>query len=252
MTCLPAPPSSKDPFWSFSFHEMGVYDVPATIRHVLSATNRTRLDAYVGHSMGTTAFFVASHYYPDWIRDKVAVMVGLAPVARIDHLSSPIKHLISAEPQIKFLLDNIGQGGAFWTQSSIQAKISRFLCDKSSGVESSGHNLISGGQLRRSERRKQKETSMVPAAACAIPESAIFIIAGFNQDQMNMVIAHFVYKYLHIEIILLFQTLLPRILGHTPSGTSFRTLEHYTQIYKTRTYFNSGYISTILMSCCST
>lgn len=42
----------KDPkFWDFSWHEIGVYDIPATIDYVLANTNQTKL-SYVGHSQG--------------------------------------------------------------------------------------------------------------------------------------------------------------------------------------------------------
>jgi len=40
-----------------SWHEMGVYDVPAVMDHILKTTGQPDL-YYVGHSMGTTMFFV--------------------------------------------------------------------------------------------------------------------------------------------------------------------------------------------------
>ena len=40
-------------FWDFSFHELGIYDLPAKIDCILNATNHTKL-IYVGHSQGTT------------------------------------------------------------------------------------------------------------------------------------------------------------------------------------------------------
>lgn len=46
--------TKEERFWDFDFEEMGVYDVPATVDFILKATNRSKLDAYVGHSEGTT------------------------------------------------------------------------------------------------------------------------------------------------------------------------------------------------------
>lgn len=42
-------------FWDFDFEEMGLYDVPAEIEHILSVNSKNdKLSAYVGHSEGTT------------------------------------------------------------------------------------------------------------------------------------------------------------------------------------------------------
>lgn len=40
-------------YWDFSFHELGVYDLPAMIDYVLKTTNHTKF-IYVGHSQGTS------------------------------------------------------------------------------------------------------------------------------------------------------------------------------------------------------
>lgn len=50
MTMHPSDPK----FWEFSWHEIGIYDIPATIDYVLQYTNQTKL-SYVGHSQGVTA-----------------------------------------------------------------------------------------------------------------------------------------------------------------------------------------------------
>lgn len=48
----------NDPkFWDFSWHEIGIYDIPATIDYILQQTNQTKL-SYVGHSQGVTAMYV--------------------------------------------------------------------------------------------------------------------------------------------------------------------------------------------------
>lgn len=39
-------------FWDFSFHEIGVHDLPSSIDYVLAATNQSSLH-YVGHSQVT-------------------------------------------------------------------------------------------------------------------------------------------------------------------------------------------------------
>ena len=46
----------KPPFWRFSIHELGKYDLPAMVEHILRETGMPSL-SYVGHSMGTTALW---------------------------------------------------------------------------------------------------------------------------------------------------------------------------------------------------
>lgn len=64
-------------FWSFSWHEMGMYDLPATIDYILQATNQTKL-TYIGHSQGVTAAFVMLSTRPEYNR-KISVLHAMTP-----------------------------------------------------------------------------------------------------------------------------------------------------------------------------
>ena len=75
----------------YSFHEMGKYDLPATIDYILEHTGQSDL-YYVGHSMGTTSFFILMALRPEY-NDKVRVMIALAPVAFASYMTSPIRLL---------------------------------------------------------------------------------------------------------------------------------------------------------------
>lgn len=79
-------------FWNFSWHEIGYYDLPATIDYILDHTGHTEL-YYVGYSQGTTAFYVMlseKHEY----NQKIKGMVSLAPVAFLANHRSPLLKLI--------------------------------------------------------------------------------------------------------------------------------------------------------------
>lgn len=65
-------------FWNFSWHEMGIYDLPATIDYILKSTGKPKLH-YVGHSQGTTEFFVMCSERPEY-NDKIVVANLLAPL----------------------------------------------------------------------------------------------------------------------------------------------------------------------------
>ena len=83
-------PDQKE-FWKFSWDEMGKYDIPAMIDHILNETGQKKL-FYIGHSMGTTGFMVMANERPEY-QDKIIMASLLAPVAYVNHMKSPIKYL---------------------------------------------------------------------------------------------------------------------------------------------------------------
>ncbi|CAL4123766.1 unnamed protein product, partial [Meganyctiphanes norvegica] len=99
-------PESKE-FWEFSWYEMGVYDLPASIDYVLEKTNAQKLD-YIGYSMGTTAFFTMMSERPEYSK-KVHFMVGLGPVAYIHNMKGPFAALAPFVASIEAMMDMLGQ-----------------------------------------------------------------------------------------------------------------------------------------------
>ncbi len=87
-------------FWKFSFHEMGVYDIPAVLDYILEETKQPNL-FYVGHSMGTCMFWIAMQAHPQY-NSKIRNMFALAPIAFVKHLKSPIRILspLSTEAEV--------------------------------------------------------------------------------------------------------------------------------------------------------
>lgn len=77
----------------FRWHEIGIYDLPATIDYVLNKTNTDKLH-YVGHSQGTTSFFVMCSERPEYNK-KIKIMVALAPSAILRHFKQPFLKIIS-------------------------------------------------------------------------------------------------------------------------------------------------------------
>lgn len=77
----------KKAFWDFSWHEIGQIDLPTMIDFVLSQTNMQKLH-YIGHSQGTTSFFVMGSLRKDYMA-KIITMQALAPVAFMSNLKSP-------------------------------------------------------------------------------------------------------------------------------------------------------------------
>lgn len=72
---------------------MGIYDLPATIDHILNATGQKKLH-YVGHSQGSSIFFVMLSEKPEY-NDKIDKSAVFAPVANTTHSRSPIISVFS-------------------------------------------------------------------------------------------------------------------------------------------------------------
>ncbi|KAG5869353.1 hypothetical protein JTB14_013646 [Gonioctena quinquepunctata] len=82
-------PDEHRAFWNFSWHEMGVFDLPAAIDYILNTTDSSVLD-YIGHSQGGTALLVMGSQRSDY-NEKIKLMIGLAPAAFFSNLSPLLK-----------------------------------------------------------------------------------------------------------------------------------------------------------------
>ncbi|XP_065222131.1 lipase 1-like [Planococcus citri] len=65
-------------FWDFSFHEIGVYDVPATIDFILDKSNHPKLFC-ITHSAGGSEIYITLSVLPQY-NEKIIAQVNLAPL----------------------------------------------------------------------------------------------------------------------------------------------------------------------------
>lgn len=87
------PDKDKEKFWKFSWHEIGIYDLPAVIDFVLNLKNAEKL-FYVGHSQGTTTFYVLTSERPEY-NDKILAHFSYAPSAFMKNVKSLPLHLLA-------------------------------------------------------------------------------------------------------------------------------------------------------------
>ncbi|XP_070610306.1 lysosomal acid lipase/cholesteryl ester hydrolase-like [Erythrolamprus reginae] len=78
----------QEEFWSFSFHEMGYYDIPAVINFILNKTKQQQL-YYVGHSEGTTAGFISFSSWPE-LAKRIKVFFGMGPIVTLKYATCPL------------------------------------------------------------------------------------------------------------------------------------------------------------------
>ncbi|CAF4782528.1 unnamed protein product [Pieris macdunnoughi] len=107
---------NKDPeYWNFSFDETGNYDLPAIIDYVTQTTEKPKV-YYVGHSQGTTDYFIMASLRPEY-NTKIQLSVNLAPIAFMKYIKSPIPIILAQQTEIfKKFLDELGFGEIFAKQ----------------------------------------------------------------------------------------------------------------------------------------
>lgn len=77
----------EEPYWPFSFTEVGIYDIPASIDYILQTTGKSKLSA-IAHSMGTTAMIYSmSDKRKDYFEEKLNSLTLLAAVSRMTGVS---------------------------------------------------------------------------------------------------------------------------------------------------------------------
>ncbi|XP_018573025.1 lipase 3 [Anoplophora glabripennis] len=86
-------PDTDEGFWLFSWHQIGVIDVPTIIDYVLAQTGADSL-YYAGHSQGTTVFYVMTSSLPEY-NDKIKAHVSLAPIGFMNHMTSPLMRIMA-------------------------------------------------------------------------------------------------------------------------------------------------------------
>ncbi|XP_057669852.1 lipase 3-like [Diorhabda carinulata] len=125
------PDKDKD-FWMYSWHEIGIYDIPATIDFVLAKTGNESL-YHIGHSQGTTAFYVMASIKQNY-NDKIKHHISLGPTAFMKHLYSPIMRLIAPTSALTVAsLEQLGQY-EFMPTKGLMRDISSGMCSESVGT----------------------------------------------------------------------------------------------------------------------
>uniref|UniRef100_A0A8C2TQ09 Lipase member M-like n=1 Tax=Coturnix japonica TaxID=93934 RepID=A0A8C2TQ09_COTJA len=90
----------SEKYSSYSFHEMAMYDLPATINYILQKTGQEQL-YYVAYSQGTTTGFIAFSSIPE-LDHKIKMFFALAPITTSSNMKSPLVRLVNHNNQLVF------------------------------------------------------------------------------------------------------------------------------------------------------
>ncbi|EDW03611.1 lipase 3 isoform X1 [Drosophila grimshawi] len=127
-------------FWDFTFHEMGVYDIPKTIDYILNKTDFQQLH-YVGHSQGTVVFWIMGSERPEYM-DKIIFMQALAPVAYLKHCKSPVVNFLAEfQLPVSIVLKLIGVH-EFLPKNEFIVMFNQLICDESTTTKEVCSNVI--------------------------------------------------------------------------------------------------------------
>lgn len=128
-------------FWNFSWHEIGIIDVPTMIDYTLNKTGQSKL-IYIGHSQGTTSFFVMCSERPEY-NNKISVMIALAAAAYISNMKSPaFKGLALFEPEEYAFVKTFHYPTEILPSNEIIRTITRLFCSTKYGAALICANLI--------------------------------------------------------------------------------------------------------------
>ena len=76
---------------------MGTKDLPAFIDAILEKTGLEKI-SYIGHSEGTTQFFLGASLLPDYFSERINLSIHLAPVGKTTNI--PYSSLHTAAPHV--------------------------------------------------------------------------------------------------------------------------------------------------------
>ncbi|KOX67264.1 Lipase 3, partial [Melipona quadrifasciata] len=92
---------------SYSWHEIGIYDLPAMIDHIIEQTKQEKI-FMVTHSQGGAAFFVMASERPEY-QEKVIAFSALAPAVFMSRTGTSLFRMLCLSLQLTLNLLGIYQ-----------------------------------------------------------------------------------------------------------------------------------------------
>ncbi|XP_011860688.1 PREDICTED: lipase 3-like isoform X2 [Vollenhovia emeryi] len=120
-------------FWQYSFHEIGIKDLPAMLNYVLNYTKQKDL-YYIGHSMGGTVLHVLLSSKPEYNR-KIKMAICLAPAIFWTGVSPVVNEFINLFPTLKEVLHE-NEIYDIFPRSLATVMVGRLLCNDNAVTQS--------------------------------------------------------------------------------------------------------------------
>ncbi|XP_046748126.1 lipase 3-like isoform X2 [Diprion similis] len=160
-----SPSDSK--FWEFSWHEMGMYDMPAVIDHVLGVTKKDVL-SYIGHSQGGSQLLVMLSEKPEY-NSKISFAATFAPIAYVGNMRSPIvRPFARISTPLYYFLRLFGIT-SFLPTNTFLTEIGRDVCEAKSILQVVCSNTLF---LATGYDMSQVNSTMIPVILGHVPAGA--------------------------------------------------------------------------------
>lgn len=88
----------------FSFHEMGLYDIPAFIDLIRSKSKSSEKVILLGHSMGTSISYIYASIRRDHADKHLKAIISVAPIAYMRNFRTSVKPIALFTYQIDVLI----------------------------------------------------------------------------------------------------------------------------------------------------
>lgn len=85
-------------FWDFSFHEFGMYDLPAMFDLMLKVTNSPK-GFFFGHSQGGSSYAVMNSMHPEF-NEKIIQAHLFAPAVFMKYIPSPFREPVKVAVEV--------------------------------------------------------------------------------------------------------------------------------------------------------
>ncbi|KAJ8717496.1 hypothetical protein PYW08_005895 [Mythimna loreyi] len=120
-------------FWQFSIDEIALHDLPAMIDFALEMTKQEKL-YYIGHALGTTAFFALTATRPEY-NDKVVMMYALSPMVYMTNVRSPMIRMLSPISKFQERISRQMGNEAFTPTSDLIHTVGGAMCENEIGCK---------------------------------------------------------------------------------------------------------------------
>lgn len=122
-------PNSRS-FWDFSWHEIGYYDLPTIVDHIISKTGVKEMD-YIGHSQGVTTFLVMSILRPEY-QAVFKTVIAMSPIAFLNHIENPYLRFLAENSEKVELMLELLQIYELLPSNQVNGALANLLCSDSS------------------------------------------------------------------------------------------------------------------------
>lgn len=144
-------PDKDKEFWNFSFHEMGIYDLPAMIDLIKIKSGVKKL-TYIGHSQGTTQLFVGFSEMPEYFNNNLNGFIGLGPITKLNNIKSTFLKAV-ADYGLDNLFNLFEINEVFPSPSSVN-KIGSIICENFYILCSGLLQMLSDNNINNDDRER--------------------------------------------------------------------------------------------------